>query len=97
MERLLAEHPDRFERSVKLSRTGMREEYWSTRLSEWLPGVPASVRSRSLLLHSGARFADRGWVAMQARDLDFLLDWAGPEQGGTKVVVGTPTYLRDHL
>ena len=38
-----------------------------------------------------------GWVSMPTRDLAWLLRWMDPADQGTRLVVGTPSYLRDNL
>jgi L,D-peptidoglycan transpeptidase YkuD (ErfK/YbiS/YcfS/YnhG family) len=93
----LARDPERFERTVVLRPHRSPEELWSPRLSDWISGVPTSVDRGSLLMHTGERFPDRGGMAMDAADLDFVLRWAAPQRFHTKVVVGTPSYLRSRL
>jgi N-acetylglucosamine-6-sulfatase len=92
--RVMSESPHRFERSLVMGPARPGGSYWSPRLSEWIDGVPGNVRRGTLLLHTGARLDDQGWVAMEREDLTFLLDWAEPEEANTTLAVGTPEDLK---
>ena len=92
-----AEYPGSFERGLVVDFNRPRGTYWSPRRRQWMARVPADVRAGSFLLHTGRRVPGKGWVALQVRDLDWLVRWADPADLGTKLVVGTPRYLRDNL
>ncbi|HEU4515451.1 MAG TPA: sulfatase-like hydrolase/transferase [Nocardioidaceae bacterium] len=92
-----ADYPGSFERGLVVDYNRPRGTYWSPRRRQWMARVPADVRAGSFLLHTGRRVPGQGWVAMRVRDLDWLLRWADPEDKGTRLVVGTPRYLRNNL
>jgi arylsulfatase A-like enzyme/L,D-peptidoglycan transpeptidase YkuD (ErfK/YbiS/YcfS/YnhG family) len=92
-----ADHPGSFERGLVVDFNRPRGTYWSPRRRQWMARVPADVRAGSFLVHTGRRVAGQGWVAMPVRDLDWLVRWADPADRGTKIVVGTPRYLRDNM
>jgi arylsulfatase A-like enzyme/L,D-peptidoglycan transpeptidase YkuD (ErfK/YbiS/YcfS/YnhG family) len=96
-EVVFADHPGSFERGVLVDFNRVRRTYWSAARKQWMARVPADVRQGSLLLHTGQRVGRHGWVSMPTPDLAWLLRWMDPADQGTRLVVGTPRYLRDNL
>ena len=95
-ETLFADYPGSFERGLVLAFNRPRKVYWAPKRKQLMARVPADVRRGSLLVHTGRRVGRQGWVSMPTRDLSWLTRWANPARG-TRVVIGTPKYLRDTL
>src|SRR5512139_3012187 len=95
-EVLFSAYPDSFERGVVVDFNRAKQTYWSTRFRQRMARVPSDVDRGSFLLHTGPRVGRHGWVSLPVADLTWLLRWADPDQR-TKVVVGTPAYLRNKL
>lgn len=95
-EVLFAAYPGSFERGVVLRFNRPRQIGWNARRQQYEAKVPADVRKGSLLIHSGRRVGRYGWMSMPTADIGWLARWADPAQH-TKIVVGTPKYLRDRL
>jgi len=66
-------------------------------LAQRVSGGPAVAGKGGLMLHTGDRPDRHDWIAMPAEDLRWLLRWVSGEPGNSKVVVGTPGFLRKHL
>ena len=96
-EKVFARYPGRFKSAMVLDYNRPRRSYWSPLLSQWMAGVPATVRRGSLVVHTGAPFRNQGWVTMRPRDLSAVLDWAEPRKLSARFVVGTPRHLRRKL
>jgi N-acetylglucosamine-6-sulfatase len=60
-------------------------------------GIPVVVGNGGLMLHTEDRPNGHGRIAMPAEDLRRLLRWVSGARGNSKVVVGTPAFLRSHL
>ncbi|HSE69872.1 MAG TPA: hypothetical protein VLA97_03865, partial [Nocardioidaceae bacterium] len=95
-ETLFADYPGSFERGLVLAFNRPSKVYWAPKRKQLIARVPADVRRGSLLVHTGRRVGRQGWVSMPTRDLSWLTRWADPARG-TRIVIGTPKYLRDTL
>lgn len=95
-EVLFSGYPGSFERGLVLGYNRPRQLFWAPKRRQWMAKVPADVSKGSLLIHTGRRVGDMGWISMPTGDLRWLVRWADPRQR-TRVVIGTPSYLRDFL
>ena len=95
-EVVFGDHPGSFERGLVVGFNLPSQIYWSPERKQAMAKVPADVRRGSFLIHSGQRVGRNGWVSMPTRDVSWLARWVDPAQR-TKIVVGTPSYLRDNL
>lgn len=95
-EVLFAAYPRSFERGVVLRFNRPRQVVWNAARQQFEAKAPADVRNGSILIHSGPRVGRYGWMSMPTADIGWLVRWADPAQR-TRIVVGTPTYLRDQL
>ncbi|HLN77958.1 MAG TPA: hypothetical protein VK204_12995, partial [Nocardioidaceae bacterium] len=95
-EVVFGDYPGSFDRGVVLGFNLPQKVYWAPKRKQSMARVPADVRRGSFLIHSGRRVGRTGWVSMPTRDVSWLARWVDPAQR-TKIVVGTPAYLRDNL
>jgi L,D-peptidoglycan transpeptidase YkuD (ErfK/YbiS/YcfS/YnhG family) len=70
---------------------------WSTRFHERVASATADPTQGSFVVHSGAAIGKNGWVSMHPAQVRWLLGWMRPRAQGTRLVVGTPAYLRANL
>lgn len=96
-EVLFSRYPGEFQRGLMAAHNPARGLYWSREDRQRMARRAADVRQGSLLLHTGARVGRHGWVSMPLADMSWLLRWADPAEQGTRLVVGTPGYLRRNL
>jgi N-acetylglucosamine-6-sulfatase len=96
LEERFARTPRAFRHALVLDHNLPRRIRSAAGVGQRVAASPADVRKGSLLLHTGRRVGDHGWMAAAPRRTRWLVRWLAPAQR-PRFVVGPERYLRNNL